>query len=309
VATVLVKNGTLKISDSFVCGLQAGRARAMINDIGETVFEASPSSPVEVLGFSGVPQVGDTFVVVEDDRKARQISAMRQEKQRTQELSRSSRMDLASFINKIKDGEEQLLNIILKGDVQGSVQAITEALENLSTSQIKLKVIHGAVGAITETDVLLASSSNAVIIGFGIRPEPKAAALAEREKIEIKLFTIIYELIDNVQDLMKGILKPTYEEVILGRAEVRETFHISKIGTIAGSYVQEGTIPRGSKVRLLRDNVVVYEGKISTLKRFKNDVKEVQNGYECGIKIENFNDIKQGDIIECYTQKEVAASL
>jgi len=218
-------------------------------------------------------------------------------------------MDLASFINKIKDGEEQLLNIILKGDVQGSVQAITEALENLSTSQIKLKVIHGAVGAITETDVLLASSSNAVIIGFGIRPEPKASALAEREKIEIKLFTIIYELIDNVQDIMKGILKPTYEEVILGRAEVRETFHISKLGTIAGSYVQEGIISRGSKVRLLRDNVVVYEGKISTLKRFKNDVKEVQNGYECGIKIENFNDIKQGDIIECYTQKEVAASL
>jgi translation initiation factor IF-2 len=309
VATVLVKNGTLRVGDSFVCGLQAGRVRAMINDFGENVREASTSIPVEVLGFSGVPQVGDTFVVIEDDRKARQISAMRQAKQRTQELSQSSRMNLTSFIDKIKEGEEQQLNIILKGDVQGSVQAITEALENLSTSQIKLKVIHGAVGAITESDVLLASSSNAVIIGFGIRPEPKASVLAEREKIEIRLFTIIYELIDNVQDLMKGILKPTYEEVILGRAEVREVFHISKAGTIAGSYVQEGMISRGSKARLLRDNVVVYEGKIGTLKRFKDDVKEVQNGYECGIKIENFNDIKQGDIIECFTQKEVEAFL
>ncbi|MGA1864995.1 MAG: translation initiation factor IF-2 [bacterium] len=309
VATVLVKNGTLRVGDSYVCGLQAGRARAMINDFGENVREASPSTPVEVLGFSGVPQVGDTFVVIEDDRKARQISAMRQEKQRTHELSQSSRMNLISFIDKIKEGEEQQLNLILKGDVQGSVQAITEALENLSTAQIKLKVIHGAVGAITESDVLLASSSNAVIIGFGIRPEPKAATLAEREKIEIKLFTIIYELIDNVQDLMKGILKPTYEEVILGRAEVREVFHISKAGTIAGSYVQEGMITRGNKVRLLRDNVVVYEGRIGTLKRFKDDVKEVQSGYECGIKIENFNDIKQGDIIECFTQKAVEVSL
>ena len=309
VATVLVKNGTLRVGDSFVCGLQSGRVRAMIDDLGEHVREAPPSMPVEVLGFGGVPQVGDTFAVVEDDRKARQISAIRQEKQRTQELSQSNRIDLATFINKIKEGEIQEFNIVIKADVQGSVQAITESLENLSTPQVKLKVIHGGVGAISETDVLLASSSNAVIVGFGIRPEPKAAALAEREKVEIRLFTIIYDLIDNVRALMKGILKPTFEEVVLGRAEVRQTFHISRVGTIAGSYVQEGTLIRGSNVRLLRDNVVVYEGKIDTLKRFKDDVKEVQNGYECGIKIENYNDIKPGDIIECFTQKEVEASL
>jgi translation initiation factor IF-2 len=309
VATVLVKNGTLRVGDSFVCGLQAGRVRAMIDDMGENVRETSPSIPVEVLGFAGVPQVGDTFVVVEDDRIARRISEMRREKQRSKELSQTNRMDLATFIDKIKEGEVHELNIILKADVQGSVQAITEALENLSTSQVNLKVIHSGVGAITETDVLLASSSDAVIIGFGIRPEPKASVLAEREKVEIRLYTIIYNLIDNVQALMKGILKPTYEEIILGRAEVRETFHISKVGTIAGCYVQEGTIIRNSKVRLLRDNVVVFEGRIGTLKRFKDDVKEVQSGYECGIKIENYNDVKPGDIIESYTQKEVEAKL
>jgi len=309
VATVLVKNGTLRVGDSFVCGLQAGRVRAMFDDMGENVREASPSMPVEVLGFAGVPQVGDSFVVMEDDRIARRISEMRQEKQRSKELSQTNRMDLATFIDKIKEGEVHELNIILKADVQGSVQAITEALENLSTSQVNLKVIHSGVGAITETDVLLASSSDAVIIGFGIRPEPKASVLAEREKVEIRLYTIIYNLIDNVQALMKGIIKPTFEEVILGRAEVRETFHISKVGTIAGCYVQEGTIIRNSKVRLLRDNVVVFEGRIGTLKRFKDDVKEVQSGYECGIKIENYNDVKPGDIIESYTQKEVEAKL
>ena len=309
VATVLVKTGTLRVGDSFVCGLQAGRVRAMFDDMGENVREASPSIPVEVLGFAGVPQVGDSFVVMEDDRIARRISEMRQEKQRSKELSQTNRMDLATFIDKIKEGEVHELNIILKADVQGSVQAITEALENLSTSQVNLKVIHGGVGAITETDVLLASSSDAVIIGFGIRPEPKASVLAEREKVEIRLYTVIYNLIDNVQALMKGILKPTFEEVIQGRAEVRETFHISKVGTIAGCYVQEGTMIRNSKVRLLRDNVVVFEGRIGTLKRFKDDVKEVQSGYECGIKIENYNDVKPGDIIECYTQKEVEAKL
>jgi translation initiation factor IF-2 len=309
VATVLVKTGTLRVGDSFVCGLQAGRVRAMFDDMGENVREASPSIPVEVLGFAGVPQVGDSFVVMEDDRIARRISEMRQEKQRSKELSQTSRMDLATFIDKIKEGGVHELNIILKGDVQGSVQAITEALENLSTSQVNLKVIHSGVGAITETDVLLASSSDAVIIGFGIRPEPKASVLAEREKVEIRLYTVIYNLIDNVQALMKGILKPTFEEVILGRAEVRETFHISKVGTIAGCYVQEGTIIRNSKARLLRDNVVIFEGKIGTLKRFKDDVREVQSGYECGIKIENYNDVKPGDIIEGYTQKEVEAKL
>jgi translation initiation factor IF-2 len=281
----------------------------MINDVGDNVKAASPSTPVEVLGFAGVPQVGDTFVVVEDDRKARQISAMRQEKQRSQELIQTGPTDWDSLINKIKEGEEQQLNIILKADVQGSVQAITEALENLSTPQVKLKVIHGAVGAISETDVLLASSSNAMVVGFGIRPEPKASILAEREKVEIRLYTIIYELIDDVQSLMKGILKPTYEEVILGRAEVRDVFHISKVGNIAGSYISEGRVSRGCKVRLLRDNVVIFESKVATLKRFKEDVKEVQSGYECGIKIENYNDIKQGDIIECFTLKEVESSL
>ncbi|MBN2373518.1 translation initiation factor IF-2 [bacterium] len=309
VATVLVKNGTLKIGDPFVCGIQSGRVRAMINDKWENVEHASPSSPVEVLGFSGVPKVGDSFVVVCDDRKARQISAMRQEKQRTHGLAQTTRMDLEHFLNKIKEGEIQELNIVLKADVQGSVQAISEALERLSTPQVKLNVIHGAVGAINETDVLLASSTNAVIIGFGVRPESKASALAEREHVELRLFTIIYDLIDTVQSIMKGILKPTYKEIILGKAEVRETFNIPKAGTIAGSYVLEGKISRGCKARLLRDNVVVYEGKIGSLKRFKDDVKDVQNDYECGIGIENFNDIKIGDIIECYMLKEVEATL
>ncbi len=309
VATVLVKNGTLNIGDPFICGLHSGRVRAMINDKGENVKMATPSMPVEVLGFSGVPKVGESFVVVSDDRKARQISAIRLEKQRTQELTQISRMDFKTFINKIKEGETQELNIILKADVQGSAQAIAEAMERLNTPQVKIKILHSAVGAINETDVLLAASTNAIIIGFGIRPEPKATALAEREKVEIKLFTVIYDLVNTVQSLMKGVLKPTYEEVILGRAEVRETFNISKVGTIAGSYISEGKITRGSKVRVLRDNIIVYEGKLGSLKRFKEDAREVLTGYECGIGIENFNDIKVGDILECYILKETEAIL
>jgi len=309
VATVLVQNGSLYIGDPFICGLQHGRVRAMIDDKGDNVKTATPSMPVEVLGFAGVPQVGDSFVVVSDDKKARQISAMRLEKQRSHELSKTSRMDLKAFIDKVKEGEVQELNIILKADVQGSVQAITESLERLSTEQVKIKILHAAVGAINETDVLLAASANAIIIGFGIRPEPKASSLAEREDVEIKLFTIIYDLVDTVQSVMKGILKPTYKEVILGRADVRKTFYISKIGTIAGSYITDGKIVRGSRIRVLRDNIIIYSGKISSLKRFKEDAKEVVNGYECGIGIENFNDIKVNDVLECYILKETEATL
>jgi translation initiation factor IF-2 len=305
VATVLVQNGTLRVGDPFVTGLYYGKVRALIDDQGKNVREAPPSTPVEILGISGVPQVGDSFIVVSDERKARLISTIRLEKQRNEGLRKTAKVTLEDLYERIKKGEVKELKLILKADVQGSVQAITDSLERLGSPEVNLKVIHGSVGAITESDIMLASSSNAIILGFNVRPEPKAANLAEREKVDIRSYTIIYDLIKDVQAALKGMLEPTYKEVILGRAEIRQVFSIPKIGAIGGSYVLEGKILKGSKLRLLRDNIVIYEGKITSLRRFKEDAREVQTGYECGIGLENFNDLKPGDIIEDFELQEV----
>ncbi len=310
VATVLVQSGTLKAGDIFVTGVQSGKVRGLINDKGERVDQAGPSVPVEVIGFSGVPLAGERFVVLEEERRARQIAELRQAKQRTTEMASVKKVTLEDLHAQIQDGVVKELNIVLKADVQGSEGAIVDSLEKLSTSAVKLKVIHSSVGAITETDVMLAAASNAIIIGFSVRPEPKATELAQREGVDVRLYNIIYNAIDDIKAAMEGLLEPTLKERILGRAQVRETFHVSKIGTIAGSYVLDGSITRQSDgVRVLRDNVLVYAGKLHSLKRFKDDVREVQAGYECGIGVENFNDIKVGDVIEAYIIDKVATKL
>jgi translation initiation factor IF-2 len=310
VATVLVQSGTLKGGDVFVTGVQFGRVRALINDKGERVEQAGPSVPVEVIGFSGVPLAGERFVVLEEERKARQIAEIRQAKQRTTEMAAMKKVTLEDLHTQIQEGMVKELNIVLKADVQGSAGAIVDSLEKLSTSAVKLKVIHSSVGAITETDVMLAAASNAIIIGFNVRPEPKSTDLAQREGVDIRLYNIIYNAIDDIKAAMEGLLEPTLKERILGRAEVRQTFHVSKVGTVAGCYVLDGIITRQADgVRVLRDNVLIYEGKLHSLKRFKDDVREVQAGYECGLGVENFNDIKVGDIIEAYTIEKVAAKL
>ncbi len=309
VATVLIQNGTLRVGDPFVTGLHYGKVRALINDHGKKIKEAPPSTPVEILGISGVPQVGDSFTVVSDERKARLISSIRSTKQREEGLRKTIKVTLEDFYELIKKGEVKELKIVLKADVQGSVQAICNSLERLSTPEVQVKVIHSSVGAIIETDVMLASSSKGIILGFNVRPAPKAAALAEKEGLDIRNYTIIYDLINDVRAAMEGMLEPTYKEIVLGRAEVRQVFTVPKIGAICGSYVLEGKILKGSKLRLLRDNTVIYEGKISSLRRFKEDAREVLTGYECGIGLENFNDIKPNDIIEDYELQEVETKL
>ena len=310
VATVLVQSGTLKGGDIFVTGMQFGRVRALINDKGERTEQAGPSVPVEVIGFSGVPLAGDRFLVLEEERKARLIAETRQAKQRTTEMANMKKVTLEDLHSQIQEGMVKELNIVIKADVSGSAGAIVDSLEKLSTAAVKLKVIHSSVGAITETDVMLAAASNAIIIGFSVRPEPKATDLAQREGVDIRLYNIIYNAIDDIKAAMEGLLEPTLKERILGRAEVRQTFHVSKIGTIAGSYVVDGVMTRQNDgVRVLRDNVLIYEGKLHSLKRFKDDVREVQSGYECGIGVENFNDIKVGDVIEAFVIDKVAAKL
>ncbi|OGW34475.1 MAG: hypothetical protein A2X58_04925 [Nitrospirae bacterium GWC2_56_14] len=310
VATVLVQSGTLKVGDFFVTGSQFGKVRALINDKGERIESAGPSMPAEVIGFSNVPLAGDRFVVLEEERKARQIAESRQAKQRSTELGLMKKVTLEDLHTQIQEGVVKELNIVIKADVSGSAGAIVDSLEKLSTSAVKLKVIHTSVGAITETDVMLAAASNAIIIGFSVRPEPKAAELAQREGVDIRLYNIIYNAIDDIKAAMEGLLEPTLKERILGRAEVRQTFHVSKVGTIAGSYVVEGMLSRQCDgVRIIRDNVLVYTGKFHSLKRFKDDAREVQAGYECGIGIENFNDIKVGDFVECFVIDKVAAKL
>ncbi|MGC2424430.1 MAG: translation initiation factor IF-2 [Nitrospirota bacterium] len=310
VATVLVSTGTIRPGDVFVTGQHSGRIRMLLNDKGKKEKEATPSYPVEVIGLSGVPQAGDSFVVMEDEKKARQVAQSRMQKVREAELALHKRVTLDDLFSQIQKGEVKELNIIIKADVQGSVEAVSESLTKLSTEAVKLNVIHGSVGAITESDVMLASASNAIIIGFNIRPEPKASQLAEAEGVDVRLYNIIYNAIDEVRLAMEGLLEPTLKEKVLGRAEVRQTFSVPKIGLIAGCYVLDGVITRGSAgVRVLRDNVVIFEGKLSSLKRFKEDVREVQTGYECGIGVENFNDIKVGDVIEAYDVEKLATKL
>lgn len=310
VATVLVNTGTLKAGDSFLVGTIAGRVRSLIDDTGRRVNEATPSTPVEVIGFPEVPQAGDIFVVMQDEKRARQIAISRLQKQKTVVMATQKKLTLDELYDRIKEGEIKELNVIIKADVQGSVEAVRDALEGLKHPEVKVKIIHTGVGGINESDVMLASASNAIVIGFNIRPEPKASALAEREGVDVRLYSIIYEAIDDIKKALEGLLEPTITEKIVGRAEVRQTFSISRVGTIAGCYVLDGMMTRASSgIRVIRDNVVIYESKIASLKRFKEDVREVQTGFECGILIENFNDIKVGDILEVYQKEEVAARL
>jgi len=309
VATVLVQEGTLKLGDYCVVGVHSGRVRAMQNDRGEKVLEAGPSTPVELIGLSGVPDAGDVFVAMKDERQAKEIATLRQIKQRELELAKHTKLSLEDLYSKIQAGEVKDLNVIVKGDVQGSVEAVGESLRKLSTAAVRLNVLHSAVGAVTETDVNLASASNAIIIGFNVRPEVKAQALAEKEGVDIRQYSIIYNAVEDVKKAMEGLLSPIFKEKYLGRAEIRDVFSVPKVGNVAGCYIQDGKVVRNAQVRLLRDNIVVYEGKMSSLRRFKDDVKEVATGYECGIGLENYNDIKVGDIIEAFEMEKIAATL
>src|SRR5881396_3588490 len=307
VATVLVQNGTLRVGDNFIAGAVYGKVRAMFDEHAQAVKEAGPSSPVEVLGLEGLPMAGDSFLSIADDKKARQIAADRQERLRDIALAKTSRLTLDQLHKQLVEGEIKEVPLILKCDVQGSQEALTEMLNKLSTDKVKVRILHSSVGAITETDVLLAAASNAIIIGFNVRPERKAAELANREKVDIRLHTIIYNVVDEIKRAMQGVLEPVFKETYLGTAEVRDTFRIPKVGMIAGCYITDGKVTRTAEVRLLRDNVVIYEGKISSLKRFKEDASEVTRGYECGIGIHNFNDVKVGDTIEAFVTEKVMA--
>jgi len=306
VATVLVRNGTLKVGDYFICGAVFGKVRAMYDDRGNQVREAEPATPVEVLGLESLPEVGDTFQVVTDTGKAKQIVIYREAKNREQTISRGNRVTLESLHEQLKEGEIKDLNIIIKTDVGGTAEVLTDMMQKLSNDKVRIRVIHAGVGAINEWDVMLASASDAIIIGFNVRPERKATAVAEQEKVDIRLHTIIYDLIDEIKRAMTGMLEPVYKEVYQGRAEVREVFRISKVGNVAGCMVTDGLLRRDSQVRILRDNVVVFTGKVESLRRFKNDASEVKSGFECGVTIHNFSDIKPADIIEAFVTERVA---
>jgi translation initiation factor IF-2 len=306
VATVLVRNGTLSVGDFFICGSVFGKVRAMQNDRGLQIRKAEPATPVEVLGLESLPEAGDDFQVVTDTAKAKQIVNFRDQKAREAALAKSSRLTLEQLHKQMEAGEVKELPIIIKTDVGGSAEVLTETLQKLSNEKVKVRVMHSGVGAINESDVLLASASNAIIIGFNVRPERKAEALAEQEKVDVRLHTIIYNLTDEIKRAMTGLLEPVFKEVYKGKAEVRETFRISRVGNVAGCQVIDGSITGKSEVRLLRDNVVVYTGKIGSLRRFKDDVSEVKIGMECGITLENYADVKQGDIIEAFVTERVA---
>ena len=306
VATVLVRNGTLRVGDYFIVGSVFGRVRAMFDDRGQPVREVSPSMPAEVIGLESLPEVGDTLQVVTDTAKAKQIVIYREGKAREAAMSKTNRITLDQLHDQLKEGETKELNVILKTDVGGTAEVLTDTLQKLSTDKVKIRVLHSGVGAITETDVLLASASNAIIVGFNVRPERTAQAVAEQEKVDIRLHTIIYELADEIKRAMTGMLEPVFKEVYKGRAQVREVFRISKVGAVAGCMVQDGSITRDSEVRLLRDNVVIHTGKIGGLKRFKNDASEVKQGFECGISLANYNDLKPGDVIEAFATERVA---
>jgi translation initiation factor IF-2 len=310
VATVLVQNGTLKVGDLFVSGATWGRVRSMSDDTGKRAQQAGPSTPVEVTGFNDLPDAGDLLQVVEDELKARGIAEYRQLEQRRKELAPAhGRLSLEQLFNRIQEGEAKELAVVVKADVQGSLEVLRDALGKQSTDKVKVQVLHAGVGAITTNDVLLASASKAIIIGFNVRPERTAVELAEKEEVDIRLHTVIYELIDELRKAMTGLLEPTFREVAAGRAEVRDTFKVPKVGTIAGCHVVDGVIHRSDNVRLVRDNRVVYEGKIASLRRFKDDASEVRSGFDCGIGLERFQDLKPGDFIEAYTSEEVAPVL
>lgn len=309
VATLLVQNGTLRVGETFIAGNAYGRVRAMFNDRGKPSKKVGPSSAVEILGLQGMPLAGDAFQVVEDQAQAREMVQFRQDKEREMALTRTVKTSLDELYKQMEAGIAKELAVVLKADTQGSVEVLDDTLQKLSTEKVKVDVILKNVGAITESDVILASASNAIVIGFNVRPEPSAKSVAEHEGVEIRLYTVIYDIAEEIQQAMLGLLEPTIKEVYMGRAEVRETFKVPKVGTVAGSYVQEGLISRSSELRLLRDNVVVYVGRLGSLRRFKEDVSEVKSGYECGISIQNFNDVKIGDVIEAFVREEVAPQL
>lgn len=307
VATLLVQNGTLHVGDSILVGTTYGRIRAMFDDKGKKIKSAGPSIPVEILGLSEVPAAGDKFNATKDEKTARDMAEKRKEKQRAEHLQSTNKVSLEDLYSQIQEGKVKELGVIVKADVQGSVEAVKQSLEKLSTDNVKIRVIHGAVGAITETDVILATASNAIIIGFNVRPDINAANIAEKEKVDIKTYRIIYDAIEDIKAAMIGMLEPEYKEVVLGKAEIRATYKISNVGTIAGCYVLDGKLTRNSSVRVIRDGIVIFESTFASLKRFKDDVKEVAAGYECGLSVEKFNDIKEGDILEAYTMEEVKA--
>lgn len=305
VATVLIQEGTLRVGDSVVCGTIYGKVRAMVNDKGKRIKKAGPSTPVEIIGLTAVPESGDDLQAVKDDRMARQVAEKRAEKRREIELKKTAKVSLDDLFDQIRKGDVKDLNIIIKADVQGSVEALRESLMKLSTDEVRVQIIHEGVGAVTESDVMLASASNALIIGFNIRPEQNVRKTAELERVEIRLYRVIYEAIEDVQNALKGMLAPELREAVQGQAEVRQLFKISRLGTVAGSHVIEGKITRTANIRVIRDGVVVHEGKIATLRRFKDDVREVLSGYDCGIMLEKFHDFKEGDIIEAYVMEEI----
>jgi translation initiation factor IF-2 len=305
VATLLVQNGTLKIGDPIVVGHTFGRVRAMVNDKGRRVKEAGPSTPVEITGLNDVPQAGDRFVVFEDEKTARQVGEARAQTALAAQRGEKSIVSLETLFDQLKQGEMKDLNIILKADVQGSAEAVAASLQKIDVEGVNIKIIHSGAGAINESDITLAAASNAIVIGFNVRPDVNAKRAAEAEKVDVRLHRIIYKVIEEIEAAMKGMLDPEFQEKIIGQAEIRQTFKVSKVGTIAGSYVTDGKITRDSGIRLIRNGVVTFEGNIDALKRFKDDVKEVAQGYECGITIKNFNDVKEGDIIEAFVMEEI----
>ena len=309
VATMLVQSGSLRVGDVFVSGRYSGRVRAMMDDLGKRLKEAGPSVPVEVLGFTGVPEAGDKFYAIESDRDARTISETRQDQYRTQKLGANSHVSLENLFQQIQEGEIKELNVVLKGDVQGSVQAVASSLLELSADEVKINIIHQAVGGITETDILLASASDAIVVGFNVHPTTEAVQAKETEGIDVRTYNVIYELISYIRSAMEGLLDPEVREVVIGRAEVRELFKVPRLGFVAGSYVNWGRISYNQPLRVLRDNRLVHEGKVNSLRRFKDNVNEVQANYECGIGIETFADLQIGDVLECYVHEHIARSL
>jgi translation initiation factor IF-2 len=309
VATVLIQSGTLKKGDYFICGDCSGRVRAMLNNRGRRVAEAGPSVPVEIYGISGVPMAGDVLIAVEDEKTARQVMSHRREQTKAREMAQRGIVSLDDLFDRIKEGEVKELNIVLKADVQGSLEALSDSLVKQSTPEVKLGVIHGSTGGITETDVMLASASGAIIIGFNVRANPRVVEVAERENVDIRYYDVIYNAIQDIRNAMAGLLEPVLKEDVIGRAEVKEVFRVPRIGAVAGCYVTDGHVERNAQARLLREEVVIYDGKLASLRRFKDDVKEVQTGYECGIGLEGFQDIKNGDVFEIYLVREEKAEL
>jgi len=308
-ATVLIRDGTLHQGDFFVCGENYGRVRAMLNDRGQKIKSATPSMPVEIYGISDVPMAGDDFIAISDEKKAKLISEHRKAKARLDTVTTRDSVSLDNFFDRIKEGEVKELNIIIRADVQGSVEALVDSLTKLSTEEVKLKVLHGATGAVAESDVMLASASKAIVICFNVRANPVVRALAGKENVDLRFYDVIYKVIEDIRSAMAGLLEPVYNENIIGRVDIKQVFHISKVGTVAGCYVTDGKIERAANVRLLRDDVVIFDGNISSLKRFKDDVKDVSSGFECGVGLENYNDIKPGDVLEFYTLEEMKVEL